>query len=254
MQVTDNEEWALGKQLDKKNIKKVINALREKSMKWSELKVELGIPERKLSRILEYLQDCGLAKKHKEDGRFGRWSWYEYIKTYDTKEDYEIALKHSEELFLGLDAILAEEINLYLLLPHPIADVKGRSIVTEGNKLKPFVEEHLKTEYPTIYKKLIEFREALSELKKLKENYDLKDMFSHFKIYREDFPEHLSARFKSPREDTPKPIKQLRKQRLESFRELADYFLGIKLKVKMGEPLKGSCQLCPKVHIESKNL
>ena len=245
----------MGRGLQKEYIKKVIEALREEPIKWTELKTKLKIPERTLSRILEYLQDCGLAKKHKEDGgRFGRWFWYEHLKTYETREDYEIALRHSEELFLGLDAILAEEINLCLLLPHPLSDLKGRNLITEGNELKPFAEEHLKSGYPTIYKKLMEFREALSKLQKLKEHYNIKDVFSHFKVYREDFPEHLSARFKSPREDTPKPIKRLRKQRLESFRELADHFLAITLKVKMGEPLRGSCQLCPKVHIiESKN-
>ena len=202
-------------------------------MKYSKLKAELGIPERALSRILEYLKDWGLAKKH-EGSRFGRWFWYEHVKTYETQEDREIALKHSEELFLGLDAILAEEISLCLQLPHPLAKRKDGNIVTEGNELKAFVEEHLKTGYPDIHEKLLEFREALSQLQKEKNFHGIKDMFSHLAILRDNLP---------------KPIKQLREQRLESFIELADNFLRIALKVKMGEPLLGSCQLCPKIHI-----
>jgi len=228
----------LGKQLDKANIKKVINALREEPMKWSELKVELEIPERKLSRILEYLEECGLAKKHEDDGRFGRWFWYEYLKTYETREDYEIALRHSEELFLGLDAILAEEVNLWLALPHPLSDVEEPNVITEGNELKPFAEEHLKRGYPATYEKLIEFRKPMSELQKLNEKAGLDDTLLG-----------MFGRYQPSWVDTPEPIKHLEKQRLESFRELADCFLAIKLKVKMGEPLWGSCQLCPKVHI-----
>jgi len=216
-------------------------------MKWSEL-TKLGIPEKTLHRILIwYLEPWGLVKKRDD----GRWSWFEHIKVYETREDYEIALKHSEELFLGFDAILAEEVNLWLLLRHPLADIKGRNIVTEGSELKPFAEEHLKTGYPDTYEKLTKFREALSELQKLERNLDMKDVFSHFKIYREDFDEHLSARFQRPQEDTPKPIKRFREQRLENFRELADHFLVMKLKVKMGTPLRGSCQLCPsEVHVK----
>ena len=222
----------MGKQFDKKSMKKVIGALREEPREWSELKTELGIPERTLSRILEFLQDCGLA--HKEDGRFGRWYWFEYLRTYETREDYGIALKHSEELFLGFDAILAEEVNLWLFLPHPIADVTGRNIVTEGNDLKPFVEEHLKTGYPTIRRKLIEFRKPLSELRNLRK-YHVRYVFGTY------IPSWVN---------TPKPIKQVEKRRLESFRELADSFLVLKLKVEMGQPLNGSCQLCPKVHVK----
>ena len=207
-------------------------------MKWSELKAKLGLPERTLTRILDYLQYWGLAKKPKEQGRFGYWYWFEYVEPYKTREDYEMALKHSEELFLGLDAILAEEVNLWLLLPHSIADVTGRNIITEGNDLKPFVEEHLKTGYPTIRRKLIEFRKPLSELRNLRK-YHVKDMFGTYILSWVN---------------TPKPIKQVEKQRLESFRELADSLLVLKLKVKMGEPFKGSCRLCPqKVRIiESK--
>ena len=226
------------RRIGRENIKKVIDALKEGPRKWTELKAKLGIPERTLSRILDYLQYWGLAKKHKEDGRFGRWSWYEHVRTYETREDYEIALKHSEELFLGLDAILAEEVNLWLLLPHPLSDLKGKNLLTEGKELKPFAEEHLKTGYPLMYEELIEFRKALSELRNLKK-YDVKWVFNPIKLSSVN---------------TPEPIKQLEKQRLESFRELADSFLVLKLKVKMGEPLKGSCPLCPqKVRIlESK--
>jgi predicted transcriptional regulator len=234
----------LRKQRDAESRRRVTKALREKPRKWSELKAELEIPERKLSRILEYLEDCGLVKKHEDDGRFGRWFWYEYLKTYETKEDYEIALKHSEELFLGLDAILAEEVNLWLALPHPLSDVKEPNVVTKGNELKPFAEEHLKSGYPATYDKLIEFRKPMSELQKLNEKAGLDDTLLG-----------MFGRYHPSWVDTPEPIKHLEKQRLESFRELADSFLGIKLKVKVGkEPLDGSCKLCPKVHIsESKN-
>jgi len=57
--------------------------------------LKLGVPEKTLDRILkDYLEYLGLAQK---DGVY--WVWYENKKVFQSKHDYDIALKHSRRLF-----------------------------------------------------------------------------------------------------------------------------------------------------------
>ena len=160
--------------------RKVIEFLKIKrrAAKPKELREETGIPERSLFRILEELGALGLVKKRED----GYWVWSEYNKPYDTPYAWEKALDHSRNLLPGFTALL--EANPQLLLSY-----RENGIVPKGPRyefddaitggllhqrvrsynMSEFLEEHLQTGHPQIYKNLVNFRNLTVELEKLKE-------------------------------------------------------------------------------------
>lgn len=110
-------------------MKPVIQALREGKKTWTEL-LKLGVPEKTLHRILtDYLMYWNLVRK---DGRY--WVWYENVKVFDSKHDYDLALEHSRKLLPAFESML---------------DIGE----TQRHNLEFAAIQHLKS-YPEIYTKL----------------------------------------------------------------------------------------------------
>ena len=246
----------------------VIEALRNKRMTWTELKeltyeedgVTKKIPDKTLDRILkEYLSFWGLIKKVDFMGkeipasqpadtsikkRKGLWSWYETTRTYNSRE-LELALERSRKLSIGLEAILAEIPNLWTSSERAMEWV--RKIEHEGRKFKPFAEQHLKTGYPEIYEKVMLFRRLGKEIKTVieetyKELPERTKQIIQFVVYSAE-----------PLGFEPPPIsdevQNINVKRLDVYEELTHDIRLVIMKINMGEPLDGICQLCPRVSI-----
>ena len=162
--------------------KKVIELLKKKTMTAKELLEQTGIAKKNkksLYRILKELDDLGLVKKRKEDGR---WIWYEYAKSYTNGFMYEIALKHAKELLPGFTALL--DTNPQTLLNYRTkgttpkgpryqlekSDESSADARIKSYRFSEFLEEHLQTGYPNIHKDLVNFRKLSAKLEKLKQS------------------------------------------------------------------------------------
>lgn len=243
----------MGRLLDREKIKIVIEALRNKPMKWSELLEQTKIPEKSLHRILtEYLSFWGLVKKDE----FGRWAWYDTIRTYKSKHDYELALNHSKMLIPGLRAILAEDMDLYLHLGSS-AYVELREYEEESKLLKSFVEEHLRTGYPEVYDDVVKFRENMEQVQliEIEIEKEIKKMKNKTLPF---FPERLinivsMREYEETLKLMPQKIvekaKNIQEKRFKNYQKLVGELLFIIMKIRMGDPLKGKCNLCPRIHI-----
>jgi len=242
----------LGRGLDARNIKKVIDALMQSPKSYSQLLL-LGIPERSLSRILkEYLSPWGLALK----GEKGKWHWFEFIRKFENKNDYELALNHSKRLVLSsptdnlrydaMEPFLAIDTLLYLEKLEGIKNIDDVSFL-----------RHLKTGYSDTYQLIIDCRELLDEfnyfrkrdinygglpLSHLRHDFDtLDEQIQFLASYGEDFimiPPYYS---------------NYDKDKIERFFGLRARLLGeiysIVNGVKHNIPLKGLCDYCPKIKI-----
>ena len=243
--------------LDREKIKIVIEALRNKPMKWSELLEQTKIPEKSLHRILtEYLSFWGLVKKDE----LGRWSWYDNIRTYKSERDYELALNHSKMLIPGLRAILAEDMDLYLHLGSSAYVELHKHDEEESELLKSFAEEHLRTGYSEIYEDLVKFRENMEQVELIEMEIE-----KEIKKIREEKPylfPALPARLinvvsmhgyeeylKLMPQKIVEKAKNIQEKRFESYRKMIENIFFIEMKIKMGDPLKGRCDLCPRIRI-----
>ena len=129
-------------------------------MGYSDLQKATGIASRTLSRMLGYLEYWGLAAKDKA----GYWAWFERIRTYDTGQDLEVAVKHSKELIKGLNLFMAS-------LPHSerFLNPAGGLDSTDKRIFKEAAEEHLSTGYEDLYDEIVAYsnlmirREGLAE-------------------------------------------------------------------------------------------
>ena len=249
------------RELGKGNIKKVIDAVREKPRTWAELE-RLGIPEKSVTRILtEYLSYWGLVKKDES----GRWVWFENIRTFENRHDYDIALEHSKALLNGFPLVTWAIVQPGFLREKPIVP-KGEEMM----HLKKAVEDHLKTGYPQVYEKIREAIRGKEEARALlvKEIGELPWILTgldeaHPRLMKLDHvytylvTDGVPKRFRS---DVRKLAKKIPSEKIDTFREIGsrmtELFLqsaseirGITLRIENAEPLRGSCELCPRVKV-----
>lgn len=123
----------------------------------------LGIPQRSVTHILkQYLEYWGLVKK--EEGKFGRWYWYEEIREYRSKAHFEVFMDHTRELATALTVLLQYD---YTLPPQePGYTLEGIREIIDKQDFRyrlPFAEEHLRTGYPEIYGQMLELRRLKRE-------------------------------------------------------------------------------------------
>jgi len=239
----------------------VTDALREGRKTWTELK-NLGIPEKTLDRILNvYLgKELGLVTKSGE-----YWVWYDQIRTFQSKANYDLAIDHSRKLIPAFKTMVSMEGKDPTLLFAAV--------------------EHLKS-YPDIYQKHIEFTSLFNErVKELLKKYG-----SMIKLPGRDFllldpvttkrkgflgklgvtetgfrtnnPDYMIkwASKEPPPPAEMKEIDELRNliddtkvfnEKLEVYRQLAGDILLLIFKVEVGgTPLEGRCSLCPHIAIK----
>ena len=250
--------------LDKDRIRMVINAVREKPMSWTEL-IRLGIPEKSLNRVLvEYLSYWGLVEK---DSSTGLWTWFQHASAFRGIHDYNVALDHSKELLKGFHFIFMA-LGWPGFLREKPPGIKGEEIFL----LKKAAEDHLRTGYPDVFQ---DSQEAMQE----KENaravlakeiwgplHSLKNL--NWKdprlVMLDDIYDYLPVVHLIPKnkKDVRKIIEKIPGEKLNTFREIGDRVTEIHLKscseiqeiimrIDNGEPLKGSCSLCPRISINN---
>ena len=219
--------------------KAVINLLKRGQITSEELKKETKIPKTSLHRILNELKAIELVNPPSEKG--GYWSWSEYNKPYNTIYAREQALKHSWELLPSFAALLEPN-------PQPLLDYRQNKIVPKGPRysigysiviearihryfMSIFLEEHLQTGYPDIYKSLENFRKLWVKLEKLRQSKIGETM------------ENLQSKMLELNK-----FVETQKLMTKAFGELSDKLLLVKIKVESGEPLAGHCRACPNMN------
>jgi len=205
-------------------------------MRYSALR-QTGIPEKTLDRILEEFRVLGIIEKVN-----GYWRLKSET-PYKTKDEYDIALQHSKKLLIGLEAILAEDrLGWQPLIGR--GDLLAK-VEEEGELAKPFAEAHLRTGYPNIYKKLVEYRELNAKIKK-----DLVEGGYPLEIV--DFvvkgKKSLSANFNDYKQKL-KELEGVIKQKLEAYSKLMNEVRSLQVMVRLGKPLGGFCRACPNFNI-----
>jgi len=146
---------------------------------WSELKEKTKIPERTLARILERISKWGVARK----GEDGKWVLTAYDQVYETFEEYEFALLHSQKLLTGIEDIIFTIKGGYMRSLESLVELcleKGKRSIPgsvrlsfeemkkhdikfpddEKRKICALVFQRIKTGYPDLHK-LFLIRDAL---------------------------------------------------------------------------------------------
>ena len=147
----------MGRGINKKNVKTVMDALKDGRKTWTELK-SLGIPERSLSRILtNYLEYWGLAFK---DGQY--WAWHVEKMDVESPVMEEFALEHSKLMIKRFNDNMNRYAILELLVFHHDKDSHEECLYS-----------HLKTGY-------LECIEAVLFL--IKDSYTIKSDLPYISI------------------------------------------------------------------------
>jgi hypothetical protein len=254
-------------------MKPVIEALREGKKSWSDLKKlkirvdeneKRSIPDKTLETILKkYLAYWGLARK---EGDY--WVWYEHSRIFNSVKELELAIEHSRKLLPAFQNML----EVGVLARHPLYSA---------------AKEHLRS-YPETYEKLEKFEGVFNErVRELLQKHGHKirtpnrfmildpvkvegkgffgRVFGETKYKLRDVPYmidfgHPEIKGINELKKTPewKEINELRdfldntkafSERFALYGELAGDIAVLCLKIEMGQPLEGTCPLCPKVRI-----
>ena len=240
--------------IDKFGIKKIIDELRKKPLNWVDLKAIVNLPESTLNRYLDYLEFWGIAKKNDA----GLWDWHERVRTFETEHDYTMALAHSNKLLSNIRnhfgaSLIAPELFEKQVIRYPEARDKLYLI--------DMMREHLRTGYPPLFAEVASF----DKLVELKNTLELELPNHGSKMERAMLIEYI-ARFRRLKEYTvPKKyrkqvekmvanieperldlIEQTGKSYTESLLKIEDALRRLTFQVEHGEPLLGTCDLCPK--------
>ena len=218
------------------HMKLVVEALRKGKQSWSELKkLGSGIPEKSLERVLkDYLEPCGLVR-NEGDG----WTWFENARVFTSKEEYDLAIHHSKELLPVFSGRLQ-------------CSSAYQNLTAAYSALYSAAVEHLKS-YPDTYRKWKEYDETQSKMrskvlenrKVLPNSFDPDQItpLNAANVCRNWAPTHKSeTKLKDEIEKEAKSFE-------ESYKKLAGDISFLTLKVEHGQPLEGTCGLCPKVKI-----
>ena len=200
-------------------------------------------------------------KIHRDKGKYflpEQYDVYITTKTYPkkrfvSKADLEIALNHSRKLILGLEAIFVDD-----QLWYPQVEPWATVVRTEGISLIQFAEEHLKSGYPAIYKKMRTYLDVREELKQLiqkncysKEFVDdarrsLRTSIAPSEYMTEEIKNFILSRSKK----VPRDLGRIMEKNIRTFFELHEEINNMEEKIENGEPLSGSCKRCPNVRVE----
>jgi len=222
--------------------KKILEILREEGpCSYKELRQRTKIARGTLDRRLQMLKTLGLIVSGKR-----KWMAIEYVKKYENLEEYKINLAHSKEVLNGLLAI-------YHFVPqvYPFSDPLTRRQRKELDlnvtpELWPYAFQHLKTGYPTVYKIFEQLYTVLEEVRTIQNGQmtaflETLEIENFSRISRESTPENTKLEER---------LKELEEKSFEIMNELEDQIMKIVFKVLNGEPLNGTCSLCPAVKIK----
>ena len=245
--------------IDEQGIKKIIDAVKEKPLSWTDLKAITKLPDSTLNRYLVYLETWKLIKKDTA----GYWNWYERVRTYETEHDYKTALEHSKKLtktlegFFGVSMIHPEWFQKQVVLSSKACDALY---------LSDMLREHLRTGYPLLFAKVMDFKTLIELRNKIGKELT----FEGTKMEREKVVKYV-ANFqrlktyvipKKYRSEVEKIVAGVEPERLsfieqtdsnydESLIQISSELRQLMFKVEHGEPLQGVCDLCPRSKVSS---
>lgn len=238
--------------------KKVLDFIHEMPRQTKELENLVNFSRSTLKRILKELEVLGVIEKRK---KYWRWYGYKYPKKL-TPHQHTILYKHSKSLMPGLEPLLdTNPTDLLEYRKQPLS--KDQNEQLEKYRLSEYVEEHLRTEYPDVYKALVDFRYLFYKTNRLKKRVQVctenlkgerKPVLSREKteiiIRVVGHPLFLND------EDEEKFNKfiEARKQLSEARCKLVSGICRIQDSIKYSENfLKGRCKTCPNIIIKEED-
>jgi len=227
----------MGRMLERDKIKMVLDALRIRPMRWKEL-VSLGIPEKSLERVLkDYLRYWGLVEKNDEE----YWVLREHTITFKNREEYELVLKHSRTLALGLENILSEWGDLWFFDKDGSETAKELWIKDVGHqRLRKWIETTNKESF---------MESAIDKGTFLHFIWVYNYVYREGKLLRSLAEDHLRTGYPDFYEKLLK-YRKIRKKKQQHYIMLSNEIRVLELGIKMGVPLKGFCKMCPKIKFE----
>ena len=174
-------------------------------------------------------------------------------KRFVTKADLTIALNHSRKLILGLEAFLVDD-----QLWYPQIEPWATMVRTGGIDLKNFAKDHLESGYPAIYEKMRTYLDVREELKKLieKKSYSeelVNDARRSLRVAiapSEYLTEEMKNVILNRSKKVPRDLEIIMEKNIRTFFEFREEIKNIEEKIENGEPLSGSCKLCPNIRID----
>jgi hypothetical protein len=227
----------MGKRLSFNEVGKcILDVLREgekKQWRWKEFKElrvrGIPIPDKSLERLLDFLDYCGLAEKDEH----GYWIWYENLRVYKTKLDYDLALEHSRKLLPIMQSMIER--------------ITGIRAKDASEALELCIREHLKT-YPEVNRALEKFEVTSNDrIRYLMQKYGTGN--SLFNLAKGPLGDMIVKDLK--KNEDAKEIDELRafwtnEENLRDFAKIAGHFMALSSMVEIGfQPLEGICPLCP---------
>jgi hypothetical protein len=208
--------------------KKIIQLLQEQSLTPLEMIQKTRFPPKSVYRYLDDLFYLGLTKQ-----KGGRWFWYSHLKR-NNENDEARDLQHSKKLVLGLRAILSET--------HQGESWALKNEAQGGLKIKPFMEQHLKTGYPLIFQRLEAYREWREKTRVILQQKGCpKKKITSILDGVESFPDVITEITWEP----PEELMEIVQQKLEMDCELEKILRGLENQVIIGyKPLDGCCEAC----------
>jgi hypothetical protein len=265
-----------GRKPYRESIKQIIEELQSESLTFSELEHNLDIPKKSLAR---YLNDLSYWKLIIKDDT-GRWTWYENIRWYISRELVEIALTHSFNLLPALEFFLVLDYATVYPNPKDYVDEQIVSIVRKYNSTigtddalenQDYVEQHLRTGYSKLYKTILRYRQLIEKRKETLREFSvtrkrLNTLPSSIiydiqrGIMQYQSPSWWQFWKSAPSEQIPEEIQIFLKDFGQIDSEITQTYeyvagrIGLLIKqVRHGTPLKGRCTICPPYDILNKN-
>lgn len=276
----------------RKEIKKIIQLLKggpHTTRSTTEIVAEEGyslVSRKRIERHLIQLQKWTLVEK-----REGKWYWYEYLRTYDSREELEDDLKHSRLLLRDATQKDSQKIDLeykplrdHIRSGHlPIYDIYKevkalqRRLAQKKERLDWLIKGKI------MKKGLIPKKEKFQETKSVNQNRIREIINLHNRGQLRSDPDDIVedkgrivhshnradafalstavnlGEVKQLLRDiancdkvnkASKSFNRVQEELWEKNSELDEEVSYLKKKVEHGEPLRGSCFLCPKVRID----
>ena len=165
--------------------------------------------------------------------------WYGTSSSHPEDEgQHGASLKHSERLVSGLEVILAEDRSGWLEAESRESSW-AQKIEQEGTRVKRYAEQHLKTGYPPVYRKMKAHQRLLLKLEALMESKGYSQSAIDDVVFdREDAGQDIST----PEDDE---VLELMEKRAASYSKLDKKVRELIDRVTIGkQPLKGHCTAC----------
>ena len=239
---------------NKKNIKKVIDALREAPHSWTEIQEKTGIKESTLTLYLnDYLEYWGIAHRLPS----GKWAYSPHFREL-TEKEYELAVNHSLRLFTA-----EFEDGRRFRDQHPYKCIDMIIFHEQAEYNQPFLSaiySHLTTGYSNKLRTEIKlYKDTITEIGLLRPD-SFPILSSEIKSDLKDIPilevtgvnyigytsEDIHIEYGFPLTVPKQTIQVLHELR---YRILTDYLQTV-FDLDQGIPLQGICDHCPKKHFK----